>query len=81
MKTSTPLDWIAPLQQVPWVDLLSLCCNLSAIKHAKIYFPVLQLEWVQMEMLEMQEITFNIRKNFFTVRVVRPWNRLSRAVV
>lgn len=31
--------------------------------------------------MEMQEITFNIRKNFFTVRAVRPWNRLTREAV
>lgn len=31
--------------------------------------------------MEMQEVTFNIRKNFFSVRVVGPWNGLSREVV
>lgn len=29
VKTSTPSDCIAPLQQVPWAEPQPLCCSLS----------------------------------------------------
>lgn len=48
------------------------------IKHSKIYLSVLWLEWIQMEMLN---ITFDIRKGFFAVRVMRLWDGLQRGRV
>lgn len=38
VKTSTPSDWIAPLQQVPWAEPLSLCHNLSTSSTPKFIF-------------------------------------------
>lgn len=38
MKTSTPSDWIAPLRQVLWAELLSLCFNLSTSNTPKFIF-------------------------------------------
>lgn len=38
VKTSTPSDWIAPLQQVPWAEPLSLCHNLSTSSTPKFRF-------------------------------------------
>lgn len=38
VKTSAPSDWIAPLHQVPWAELLCLCHNLSTLSTPKFIF-------------------------------------------
>lgn len=40
VKTSTPSDWIAPLEQVPWAEPLSVSQS-EHIEHSEIYLSAL----------------------------------------